>query len=228
MPGTRDHGPLPTYLIVLTGVTGLIDAVSYLEFGNVFVANVTGNVIFFGFRLGGRGEATGTFVATIVSTVFFCAGGAFGGRLKFGRLLHRGHLLAAGATVQACAFAIAALITTILGHSPALERQALIPLLAASMGWQFSIVRRVDVPGFRTVVITTALTSLVADAGRPRGQALRKGLSVLALLVGAMTGTLLLKHIAVTAPMWTATVLLLAIAAAGFTAARRSGAESWA
>ncbi|MFV2179718.1 YoaK family protein [Actinomadura sp. LOL_016] len=227
MPGTRDHGPLPAYLIVLTGVTGLIDAVSYLEFGNVFVANVTGNVIFFGFRLGGRGEATGTFMATIVSTVF-CAGAAFGGRLKFARLLHRGHLLAAGATVQACAFAVAALVTTILGHTPALDRQVLIPLLAASMGWQFSIVRRVDVPGFRTVVITTALTSLFADTGRPRGQSVRKGLSVVALLVGATTGTLFLKHIAVTAPMRPAVVLLLAIAAAGFTAARRPGSESWA
>jgi uncharacterized membrane protein YoaK (UPF0700 family) len=31
-------------LLVLTVVTGLVDAVSYLELGHVFVANMTGNV----------------------------------------------------------------------------------------------------------------------------------------------------------------------------------------
>ncbi|MBE1531177.1 YoaK family protein [Actinomadura algeriensis] len=166
MPEARDHGPLPVFLIVLTGITGLVDAVSYLEFGNVFVANATGNVIFLGFRLGGREAATGAFVATTVSTVFFCVGAAFGGRLKLARLAHRGHLLCAGATVQACGFVIAALLMTSLGHTPALER------------------------------------------------------------LGALVGTLFLGHLATHAPLWTAAALLLAIAAAGFAAARREGSES--
>ena len=36
-------------LLVLTAVTGLVDAVSYLRLGHVFVANMTGNVVFLGF-----------------------------------------------------------------------------------------------------------------------------------------------------------------------------------
>ena len=38
-----------TALLLLTFTTGLIDAVSVLVLGHVFVANMTGNVIFLGF-----------------------------------------------------------------------------------------------------------------------------------------------------------------------------------
>ena len=34
---------------MLTVVTGVVDAVSYLKLGHVFVANMTGNVLFLGF-----------------------------------------------------------------------------------------------------------------------------------------------------------------------------------
>ena len=56
----RPYGPLPVLLICLTVVTGLVDAFSYLSLGHVFVANMTGNVVFLGFALAGwasrRGE----------------------------------------------------------------------------------------------------------------------------------------------------------------------------
>jgi uncharacterized membrane protein YoaK (UPF0700 family) len=39
-------------LLILTVVTGLVDAVSYLRLGHVFVANMTGNVVFLGFQRG--------------------------------------------------------------------------------------------------------------------------------------------------------------------------------
>ena len=50
---TRDprHGPLPLLLMLLTTVTGLVDAVSYLALNHVFVANMTGNVVFLGFAV---------------------------------------------------------------------------------------------------------------------------------------------------------------------------------
>ena len=47
------QGPLPVLLIGLTVVTGLVDAFSYLSLGHVFVANMTGNVVFLGFGLAG-------------------------------------------------------------------------------------------------------------------------------------------------------------------------------
>ena len=41
-------------LLTLTAVTGLVDAVSYLRLGRVFVANMTGNVVFLGFSVDPR------------------------------------------------------------------------------------------------------------------------------------------------------------------------------
>ena len=40
------HRPLPPLLIAMTLVTGLVDAFSYLVLGHVFVANMTGNIVF--------------------------------------------------------------------------------------------------------------------------------------------------------------------------------------
>ena len=57
--GSKD-GLLPPLLVALTVVTGLVDAFSYLVLGHVFVANQTGNVVFFAFALAG---ATGAHVA---------------------------------------------------------------------------------------------------------------------------------------------------------------------
>ena len=48
-------GPLPPLPIGLTVVSGLVDAVSYLGLGHVFVANMTGNVVFLRFVAGGAG-----------------------------------------------------------------------------------------------------------------------------------------------------------------------------
>ena len=51
--GEVKHGPLPPLLIAMTLVTGLVDAFSFLVLGHVFVANMTGNVVFLAFALAG-------------------------------------------------------------------------------------------------------------------------------------------------------------------------------
>ena len=48
-------GPLPPLLVAMTVLTGLVDSFSYLLLGHVFVANMTGNVVFVGFALAGAG-----------------------------------------------------------------------------------------------------------------------------------------------------------------------------
>ncbi len=40
-------------LVAMTMVTGLIDAFSFLVLGHIFVANMTGNVVFLAFALAG-------------------------------------------------------------------------------------------------------------------------------------------------------------------------------
>src|SRR5260221_14558275 len=73
------HGPLPLLLIVLTVVTGIVDAVSYLKLGHVFVANMTGNVLFLGFA---AADATQFSVAvSLVAIGSFLLGALAAGRL---------------------------------------------------------------------------------------------------------------------------------------------------
>src|ERR1700732_4450087 len=100
MDDARQHGPLPMFLIVLTVVTGLVDAVSYLRLGRVFVTNQTGNVVFLGFALAGAGGITAT--ASLLALVAFAGGAAAGGRLGAPWVSHRGHLLAMSTAIQAC------------------------------------------------------------------------------------------------------------------------------
>ncbi len=47
------HGPLTPLLLAMTFVTGLVDALGYLVLGHVFVANMTGSVVFLGFAPAG-------------------------------------------------------------------------------------------------------------------------------------------------------------------------------
>jgi uncharacterized membrane protein YoaK (UPF0700 family) len=89
--GTGD-GPLPALLIVLTVTTGMVDAVSYLALGHVFVANMTGNVVFLGFAAAGAAGLSAT--ASLTAIGAFEVGAVLGGRAaaRFGS--HRGHHLA--------------------------------------------------------------------------------------------------------------------------------------
>src|ERR1700739_228372 len=67
-----------TALLLLTFATGLVDAISVLVLGHVFVANMTGNIIFLGFWFVPR--AGFDLTAAIVAFVGFLAGTVIGGR----------------------------------------------------------------------------------------------------------------------------------------------------
>ena len=51
-PATATGRCMPM-MVALTFVTGVVDAASYLKLGHVFVANMTGNIVFLGFALAG-------------------------------------------------------------------------------------------------------------------------------------------------------------------------------
>lgn len=216
---------MPTLLVLLTIMTGLVDSVSFLELGNVFVANMTGNIIFLGLGLGGSGTEI---LLSALSTGSFCVGAVLGGHVAFPRLAHRGLLLGAATAAQAGAVAVAAVIVAGPGPRPETGRPAAIAVLAVSMGWQYAIVRRLEVPDFRTVVVTTTLTSLVAERGQGGARYARRGLSIAALLLGAAVGALLIRDVSVSAPLWCAAGLLGVVAVASFAAVRRPDARNWA
>ncbi|MEU9063466.1 YoaK family protein [Streptomyces sp. NPDC048430] len=188
------HGPLPPLMLVLTVATGLVDAVSYLGLGHVFVANMTGNVVFLGFALAGADGLSA--LASIVSMAAFLAGALVGGRFTNRCAVHRGRLLAITAALETVLVAAAA-ITAAASHGEvnAGVRYTLIVLLGLAMGLQNAAARRLGVPDLTTTVLTLTLTGLAADSTAAGGSAPRPGrriLSVLAIFLGALVGAELL------------------------------------
>src|SRR5438093_4032078 len=74
--------PTTAALQALTAVTGLVDAVSHLPLGQVFVANMTGNVVFLGFSADPRTGLSA--VASMIAIAGFTLGALAGGRITDG------------------------------------------------------------------------------------------------------------------------------------------------
>jgi uncharacterized membrane protein YoaK (UPF0700 family) len=208
----------------LTVVSGLVDAFSYLTLGQVFVANMTGNMVFLGFALAGIGHISVT--SSLLAVLAFTIGAALGGRLATERPPHRGLLIATATAAQA----VLVLVTAILAGTTDVEHPAvrliLIALLALAMGGQNAVVRRLAVPGPPTTVLTSTITGLIADAA-PLPLRLRRALAVLTLVFGALMGGLLLRWVAVPAPLCLAVALLIACAAGSYLTARRPASATW-
>src|ERR1700722_7447588 len=109
-PTDDRHGPLVPMMVVLTVLTGVVDAVSYLKLGHVFVANMTGNVVFLGFALAGASRLSA--VASLLALAAFLLGALAGGWLG-AHHVHRGHLLRAANAIQATLLLLALLLSII-------------------------------------------------------------------------------------------------------------------
>ena len=225
-PGGKAQGPLPPLLLVLTVVTGVVDAVSILRLGRVFVANMTGNVVFTGFALVG---APGfSLSASLAALAGFLAGALLGGSLT-SRLGHdRGLLLRAGAAAELVLVAAALALTATGGLATAAGRDGAAALLALAMGIQNAVARRLAVPDLTTTVLTMTLTGIAADV-RAKDHGLaglgRRVLAVATMFAGAACGALLVLHASATAALGLAVGLLAIVTAGATLAARRPG--SW-
>ena len=187
-------GPLPPALVVLTFVTGAVDAVSYLSLGHVFVANMTGNVVFVGFAVAG---APGFSVApSLLALAGFAAGSLAGGRAAAAIPAHRGRLVTVAVAAQAALFA-AAVVVSALGGAEAWLQDVLVVILGIAMGMQNAAVRSLGVSDLTTTVLTLTTTAIFADAswlGGPGGRTGRRVLSVAVMLAGALAGAAVLLH----------------------------------
>ena len=146
-----------------TVVTGIVDAASFLNLGRVFVANMTGNVVFVGFAMAGAGGLS--LWASLLALGAFLAGSLAGGRLC-DRLPRAPRPVPArggrGRTGRCC----------LGGGSSCSDRRssrhatryALIALLAPAMGIQNATVRRLAVPELTTTVLTMTMAGIAADS----------------------------------------------------------------
>jgi uncharacterized membrane protein YoaK (UPF0700 family) len=189
------HGPLPVLLLLLTVNTGVVDAVSILSLGRVFVANMTGNVVFVGFAAAG---APGfSLSASLWALGGFVAGAYVGGMLVRRIATHRGRLFAVAVVIET-ALLLAALIVSAAGGKDLTSARidAIAASAAVALGLQNAIVRKLAVPDLTTTVLTMTLTGIAADVS-PVGRGatiVRRTLAVTAMFAGAIIGALLVLH----------------------------------
>jgi uncharacterized membrane protein YoaK (UPF0700 family) len=207
-------------LLTLTAVTGLVDAVSYLRLGRVFVANMTGNVVFLGFSADPRSGLSAA--APLIAIASFILGALAGGRAA--------HTLSAArprrwlATAFAGEAVILGLVAVLTGTGvlPFVGQGRLltIAILAAALGVQNSTVRHLGAPDLTTTVLTLTLTGLAADSALARGPGAkphRRLGSVAAMLAGAAAGAGI-RQWSSTAVIAIAAALVAAVAGAFMTA----------
>jgi uncharacterized membrane protein YoaK (UPF0700 family) len=202
-------------------VTGVVDAVSILSLGRVFVANMTGNVVFVGFALAGAPGFALT--ASLFALAGFLIGAGVCGSVIRRRPMHRASLLR-DTVITEFALVAVALVVCLAAHSrlgPP-QRDLLAALASIAMGLQNAAVRKLAVPDLTTTVLTMTLTGIAADvrAGN-RAVVARRLIAVLTMLAGALCGALLVLR-ANTASALVLAVALLGVVAVGSLAAARA------
>jgi uncharacterized membrane protein YoaK (UPF0700 family) len=206
-------GPLPLALVGLTVVAGLVDAVSYLGLGHVFVANMTGNVVFLGFVAGGAPDFS--VALSLIAIGSFVLGALAAGRLGRNAGEHRGRMLTVSSGIQAAAVGGALLVS--LASSVVrddVSPHVLVLLLAFAMGLQTATARRLGVADLTTTVLTLTLTGLAADSHHPNTG--RRLTATAAMFVGALIGAALILQASMGAALAVTAALLLSITAFGY------------
>jgi uncharacterized membrane protein YoaK (UPF0700 family) len=187
-------------LYCLTFVTGLVDAGSYVAMGHVFTANMTGNIIFLGFALGGVPGLSIGRSATVLG--FGLTGGMLAGKLDslFGQLRRNIWLMAAFGIETLLLFGAMTVSWYFLPRGGLHVSKALygiIALTALGMGMRNGTLRRLAVPELTTTVLTLTVAALAFDFSLTPGtnhRWRRRVGSVLMMFSGAFVGVQLLKH----------------------------------
>ena len=202
---------MPPLLVALTMVTGLIDAFSYLVLGHVFVANMTGNVVFLAFAL--AGAAGFSIPAALLALGAFVLGSLGGGFLGSRLGAHRGRLLSVAAALQTLLLGGSVALVAFSGiPMPAGTSYGLIIILGLAMGLQNATARKLSVPDLTTTVLTLTIVGIAADhhfVGGSGSRAGRRLIAVAAMLLGAFVGSLLIFHVSILAPLVLAGFILM-------------------
>jgi uncharacterized membrane protein YoaK (UPF0700 family) len=184
-------------LLLLTFATGLADAISILVLGHVFVANMTGNVIFLGFWLAPKTSIDLTAVA-VALPAFFCT------TIVSGRLArHFGERTRAWITTVLATEILLLLTLSILAGAGVLRyhdntKLIMIGMLTVTFGLQHSSARQFGIQELSTTVLTSTIVSLGLDSRLSGGTGAREKLrfSVVATMcAGAFVGATMSRYV---------------------------------
>jgi len=178
-------------LLILTFVTGIVDAVAFVGLGQVFAAMQTGNAIFLGLGIGGAGAPVGLPAIALLS---FLAGG-------LGAVLlsppGAAPALRAALWVEVILLGAAAVLALLTDPAPRdAAAYVLIALLSLTMGLRNTVARQVGGANLATTVLNLTLTAMTAVAPGTAASAddlSQRAAAFLALVAGAAAGAVLLQ-----------------------------------
>jgi uncharacterized membrane protein YoaK (UPF0700 family) len=182
-----------TALLLLTFATGLVDAISVLALGHVFVANMTGNAIFLGFLF-----VPGTGIdltAALVAFAGFVTGAIVGGRLvrRLGRRIRSWLTAALGIEIALLVVFSVLAGTGVLSYGDS-TKLILIAGLAVAFGLQNSTARQFGIQELYTTVLTSTIVGIGLDSRLAGGSGQREKLRysvILTMIGGAVAGATL-------------------------------------
>ena len=209
-------------MLLLTFVTGIVDAVGYLALDRVFTGNMTGNVVILAMALGGADElpVLGPLTALATFTLGALVAGLILRRRPAGWSTAVTVLLLTGASV----LAVLGVLLHVLGPGIVIAVLAAAGT-AAVMGVQATVARKVAVVDMTTVVVTSTLTSWASETlvvGGVGAVLNRRVGALLAILAGALSGALLLR-LGALVPMLLAAALTAVVGLAGHVLLGRAG-----
>ncbi|WP_406813138.1 YoaK family protein [Mycobacterium sp. M23085] len=197
-------------LLLLTFATGLADSISILALGHVFVANMTGNVIFLGFWLAPSTTIDLTAVAVALPT-FVCT------TIVSGRLArHFGERTRPWISTVLMTEIVLLVALSVLAGAGVLRYQGnpklvMIGILAVTFGLQHSSARQFGIRELSTTVLTSTIVSLGLDSrlagGTGERHRLRIGV-VATMCAGAFFGATMSRY--VIAPVFAVTAAVIA------------------
>lgn len=197
-------------LLLLTLATGLADSISILVLGHVFVANMTGNVIFLGFWLTPRTNIDLTAVVVALPT-FICT------TIVSGRLSrHFAERARAWITTVLASEIVLLLALSALAGAGVLRyhegsKLVMIGMLSVTFGLQHSSARQFGIAELSTTVLTSTIVSLGLDSRLAGGTGERHRLRiavVATMCAGAFFGATMSRY--VIAPVFVVTAAVIA------------------
>lgn len=197
-------------LLLLTFATGLADSISILALGHVFVANMTGNVIFLGFWLAPRTSIDLTAVGVALPT-FVCTT-VLSGRLS----RHFGERTRAWITTVLATEIVLLVALSLLAGAGLLRYQQdskliMIGVLAVTFGLQHSSARQFGIQELSTTVLTSTIVSLGLDSRLAGGTGERQNLRIAVVVTmcgGAFVGATMSRYMV--APVFVVAAVVIA------------------
>jgi len=175
----------------MTFVTGIVDAASFLALGHVFTANMTGNIVFLGFAVGGAAGLSAR--RSLLALAAFLVGALAGGRWMLKGPSKDRIVLA---IVAEAGFLVAAAVVSAAVPGP-IKIYGVLVATGLAMGLRNAVVRRIAIPDMTTTVLTLTVTGIAADSSlaggnNPRWQ--RRTGAIMAMLLGAAAGAAMVQR----------------------------------